>query len=240
MSAWRCRAYIAGSARKLVRAVELLFSAPKRGETFKVDYFVFSVIVLAVLAVCLYLIRIPGKVRLTRRATELAERAQSRHKQTNSDSPAELMARRKAVLQRELKKVPTPWGWAGSNIRHGHGVNNHGGISLKEWIEHLVAEKRTVDDDDYRKLRQEALRSMLEDRFGHAVKPGEITYRKVKPPQLLDPARPADQMDNFPSGRTDAIVKKLSPQPGKPNPGWGGQRVRKAVGLDQIKKPWGW
>jgi hypothetical protein len=240
MSAWRCRAYSVGLARKLVRAVELLCSAPKQGETFRVDYFVFSAIVLAVLAVCLYLVRIPGKLRLTRRSADLAERAQDHRKQTNSESLAETTPRRTAILQRELKKVPTPWGWAGSNVRHGHRLNSHGGISLKEWIDHVVAEKRTVDDDEYRKLRQEALRSMLEDRFGHANKPSEMTYRTVKPPRLLDPARPPDQMDNFPSGRTDAIVKKLSPQPRKPHPKWGGQRVRKAVGLDQIKKPWGW
>ena len=204
------------------------------------DYLVFSVIVLVVLAVFLHLIRIPGKTRLSGRPEKLAERAQKHHIRPGSDAAADTMLRRKAVLQRELKTVPTPWGWAGSNVRHGHGLHSHGGISLREWIDHLVAEKRTVDDDAYCKQRQAALRSMLEDRFGHAVKPGEMTYHTVKPPRLMDPARPPDQMDNFPSGRTDAIMEKLSPQPRKPQLGWGGQRVGRTVGLDRIKKPWGW
>jgi len=204
-----------------------------------VYYLVFSLIMLAVLAVVLYLIRLPGEVRLTGRRTELAERAQERRKQQEAHSPVLPMPARKAVLQRELKKVPIPWGWPGSEARNGRGSNGNG-ISLKEWIEHLVAEKRTVDDEAYRELKREALRSMVEDRFGHAAKPGEMPYRKVKPPRLQDPDRPPDQMDNFPSGRTDAIVRKLSRQPGVPRVDRSGNGRRKAAGLDQIKKPWGW
>jgi hypothetical protein len=204
-----------------------------------VDYLAFSLIVLAVLAAVLYLIRLPGEVRLTRRQADLAQRAQERRKQQEARSPEATIPFRKSVLQRELKKVPTPWGWPGSDARHGRGSSGHG-ISLKEWIEHLVAQKRTVDDEDYRQLKREALRSMVEDRFGHAAKPGEMTYRKVKPPRLQDPGRPPDQMDNFPSGRTDAIVKGLSSQPGRPRIGRYGEGRSKTAGLDRIKKPWGW
>lgn len=203
------------------------------------DYLVFSLIVLAVLAVCVYLIRLPGEVRLTGRPAELAERAQKRRKQQEASSSVAPIRVKKVVLQRELKKVPIPWGWPGSDARHGR--RSHGnGISLKQWIEHLVAEKRTVDDEVYCELKREALRSMVEDRFGHAAKPGEMPYRKVKPPRLQDPNRPPDQMDNFPSGRTDAIVRKLSRQPGVPRVDRSGNGRRKAAGLDQIKKPWGW
>ena len=221
-----------------VCAVGSVFNTPGRGETFRVDYLVFSLIVLAVLAVVLYLIRLPGEVRLTGRPTELAERAQKRRKQHEARSPVQPIPVRDTVLQRELKKVPTPWGWPGSDARQGRGSHGNGS-SLKEWMEHLVAEKRTVDDD-YRQLKREALRSMVEDRFGHAARPGEMPYRKVKPPRLQDPNRPPDQMDNFPSGRTNAIVKGLSRTPGKPRMGQSENGHRKTAGLDRIKKPWGW
>jgi len=204
-----------------------------------VDYLVFSLIVLAVLAVFLYLVRLPGEVRLTGRQADLAQRAQDRSKQHQFRSSEAALPVRKTVLRRELRKVPTPWGWPGSDGRHGGGSSGHG-ISLKEWIEHLVAEKRTVDDEGYREQKREALRSMVEDRFGHAVKPGEMAFRKVKPPRLQDPDRPPDQMDNFPSGRTEAIVKGLSSQPGKPRIGRFASGNRKTAGLDRIKKPWGW
>ena len=240
MSAWRCRGANAVSANPLACAVGSVFRTPERGETFRVDYLVFSLIVLAVLAVFVYLIRLPGEVRLTGRPTELAERAQKRRKQHDTDRSHDApIPVRKGVLRRELKKVPTPWGWPGSDARPGHRSNGHG-IALKEWMEHLVAEKRTVDDEDYRQMKREALRSMVEDRFGHAARPGEMPYRKVKPPRLQDPNRPPDQMDNFPSGRTDAIVKGLSRTPGKPRIGELENGHRKTASLDRIKKPWGW
>jgi hypothetical protein len=239
MSAWQCRARSAASAAALACAIGSVHSTPERGETFRVDYLVFSLIVLAVLAACLYLIRLPGEVRLKRRPEELAARAQQRRKRPESEPPEATVPRAKAVLQRELKKVPTPWGWPGSNIRHGHEPGGGTG-SLKGWIDHLIAEKRTVEDDEYRQHNSEALRSMLEDRFGHAAQPTRMKYSKVKPPRLADPNRPHDQMDNFPSGRTDAIVSKLSKQPGKAGEVARSGPFRKTAGLENIKKPWGW
>ena len=51
---------------------------------------------------------------------------------------------------------------------------------------------------------------MLEDRYGSAIEPTAIKYRKVRPPKLRNPNDPHDQMDNFPSGKTDQITSKLS------------------------------
>jgi len=127
----------------------------------------------------------------------------------------------------------------GSDVRHGHEAGSGAG-SLKGWIDHLIAEKRTIEDDEYRQHNSEALRFMVEDRFGHAAQPTRMKYSKVKPPRLADPNRPHDQMDNFPSGRTDAIVSKLSKQPGKAAGVTRRGPFRKAAGLENIKKPWGW
>ena len=81
---------------------------------------------------------------------------------------------------------------------------------------------------------------MLEERNGRAPKPAEIEYRKLKPPSLQDPERPHDQMHNYPSGRTQAIVAKLSHQPGSPKLGLSVRPWRNVAGLENIKKPWGW
>jgi len=204
-----------------------------------VDLLFYSLIALAVLAVCLLIARMPGRARLAGRPMELAQRQQKHLEKEKTRAALGDLPRKKAVLQRELKKVPAPWGWPGSDVRHGHEAGSGAG-SLKGWIDHLIAEKRTIEDDEYRQHNSEALRFMVEDRFGHAAQPTRMKYSKVKPPRLADPNRPHDQMDNFPSGRTDAIVSKLSKQPGKAAGVTRRGPFRKAAGLENIKKPWGW
>jgi hypothetical protein len=57
---------------------------------------------------------------------------------------------------------------------------------------------------------------------------------------LRDPSRPYDQMDNFPSGRTDRIVAKLQRQPGTSAQVRKTAQARANVPLRDIKTPWGW
>ena len=119
-----------------------------------------------------------------------------------------------------------------------HGEIAHPG-ALRRWVDHLVAEKRTTEDEGYAQRREASLKALLEDRYGRKIKPSEMAYRKVKPPRLRDPSLPHDQMDNFPSGKTDQIVSGLKKQPGQP----GEQRetpVRKTGSLKEVKTPWGW
>lgn len=210
----------------------------------------FGIIGLAVVAVLLSVIRLPGKARLAGKTGDLAEKAVRRRQQRakHDGSPAEPDEHRKAILQRELKKVPVPWGWPGSDLRHGQYTDNRqqqGGShsapgTLRAWVDRLIAEKRTVDDEAYRERKEAALRTMVEDRYGSPSGPAKMTYRKVKPPRLQDPQRAPDQMDNFPSGRTDSILGKLSKQPRKTGRKSAATTRRKTVSLDKIKKPWGW
>ena len=214
------------------------------------DYLFHTLIALGVLAIGLLLVRSRGRAKSAEHQMELAAKNRKRRQrqEAKAATSAPLLPNQKAVMKRELKKVPTPWGWAGSDVRRGDGrsTTHHGrGLdgsydSLKHWIERLVAEKRTVEDEEYCRRKNDALRSMLEDRFGHAAQPTKMEYNKVKPPRLRDPDRPYDQMDNFPSGRTRDIVGKLSQQPAKPKLGQSGRPGRKVVGLENIKKPWGW
>jgi hypothetical protein len=215
-----------------------------------VDFLFYSLILLGVVGILLVLARLPGSSRLASRQMELAEKASKRKKRQAAKQAASnsRLPQQEAVIRRELKKAPIPWGWPGSDVRNGahhgqaaHGLSpGHAARSLRHWIDHLIEEKRTVDDDEYRQMNAEALRSMVEDRFGRTPQATRITYRKVKPPRLRDPSRPHDQEDNFPSGRTEEIVEKLSRQPGKPKVVQQWRPTRKAAGLENIKKPWGW
>lgn len=208
----------------------------------------YSVIGLAVLALCLALAKLPGHARLHGRPEELADRARARRKREHADHSDQL-PQHKTIIQRELKQVPTPWGWPGSELRRDdsedqglHGLDlRHDNSSMKRWVDHLFADKRTVEDDRYRSRREAALRAMVEDRFGRSPHATEVKFHKVKPPRLRDPDRPYDQMDNFPSGRTEAIVTKLSRQlPAEPKTDREQTPRRKTVGLGEIRKPWGW
>ena len=223
----------------------------RQGEAFKVEHLLFfSVIGLAVVVLGFVLVNLSAQGRASERSQELAERAQARRQREDKrdSGKSDLSPNHRIVLQRELQRVPTPWGWPGNELRrkddanlapYGLDLANSPG-SMKSWIDHLIAEKRTVEDEDFRSRKQAALRSMVEDRYGRSIQAAEMKFHKVKPPRLQDPDRPHDQMDNFPSGRADAIAGKLSPQPGEPKVGVPRQAIRKSRALGDIKQPWGW
>jgi hypothetical protein len=215
-----------------------------------VEYLNYLLVILALLAVCLlFMLRRPTDARLRSRQAELAERARQRRRHAMAAGENAASAeRRKQVLNRELRSVRTPWGWPGSDVRIGNGLNgsNDGpprqgttGL-LQQWVDRLITEKRTVDDDEYLLRRDASLRAMIEDRFGRSARPTEMAYQPVRAPLLRDPSRPYDQMDNFPSGRTDRIVAKLQREPGKPAEAPRQALARTNVALRDIKTPWGW
>ena len=210
----------------------------------------YSVIGLAVAVLGFVLVSMSAQDRVSERSQELAERAQARRqrKGTSDAGTSDLLPNHRIVIERELQRVPTPWGWPGSALRRKENADlalnelgpADGAGSMKSWIDRLIAEKRTVEDDDYRTRKQAALRSMVEDRYGRSIHAAEMKFHKVKPPRLQNPDRPHDQMDNFPSGRADAIASKLSPQPGELKTGIARQATRKITALGDIKQPWGW
>jgi hypothetical protein len=215
------------------------------------EYVYYILVTLAITALCLYLVRLPGQKRLKQNQLALAERARKIRKKQHQERAARdnsPLPTHKAVLQRELSKVPTPWGWPGyegassqrpvsaMKVEEVHGVSE----SIHRWVNHLISEKQTVDDNEYVLKRDASLRALLEDRFGRPSKMSEIKYRKTKAPLLRDPSAPHDQMDNFPSGKTASIEEKLDRQPSKPSVSQQSYPKRKTVGLDNLKKPWGW
>lgn len=208
----------------------------RRGETFKVEYLYYVVVVSVLVAVCL--LALNHSLRESRRAKEAERRGRRSAAHRPSEEPLP-PARLHAAIERDLQQVPTPWGWPGSELHHGHhghGADEHGG-SFQHWVDRLVREKRTVEDSDYRLRRSASLRALLEDRYGRAVEPGSQHYEKVRPPRLRDPSLPHDQQDNFPSGKTGQIMNKLTRQHGQPV-STGSRRGRR--GLKEVKTPWGW
>lgn len=205
------------------------------------EYLYYLLVILALVALCLYLVRIPGHARLTRKPADLADRARAyrrREQKAAERAPAPHLPAH--VLRRELKHVLTPWGWPGSELRQGGVGMDRSQSSLQGWVDRLVSEKRTVDDDEYRLRKDASLRALLEDRFGRPAQPGVVAYRQVKPPQLRDPGLPYDQMDNFPSGRTEQIVAGLGRQPGKPARVHGDRAAGRTHALKDMRTPWGW
>ncbi|MBT8057108.1 MAG: hypothetical protein KJO72_09265 [Gammaproteobacteria bacterium] len=82
----------------------------------------------------------------------------------------------------ERLDAPTPWGWPG---HQGHaparkaaapsseeGPSSSPGVSdsLHRWVDRLVSEKRTVEDQEYVLKKDASLRALLEDRYGQASK----------------------------------------------------------------------
>lgn len=205
------------------------------------EYLYYALSVLAIVAVCLYAMRMPGRQRLAGRPVELAERARRRRERKEAEArrSADLLRQHKQVLQRELQSVPTPWGWPGNELRSAEDDWEDAFASpFQRWLDSLMREKRTVDSAEYLAHRQDCLRALLEDRFGRSTRPSEIPYDKVTPPRLKDPATPYDQQDNFPGGKTDQIVAKLARQPGSPKVSR--SRTRPSTPLREIRKPWGW
>ena len=210
------------------------------------EYVYYVLFIFAVMAVSLYLLRLTGMRRLKAEQVELAERARRRKarlKQKSAKADArEDQKFRHRVLSRDLSKVPVPWGWPGHQGGH---VDLNGedsvGASLHRWVDHLVREKRTVDDQDFVSRKSASLRALMEDRYGRASTMEQMSYQKVKAPLLRDPSAPHDQMDNFPSGKTASITRGLSRQPAVSTGALAkGAGPRKVGGLKNLRTPWGW
>ncbi len=200
------------------------------------------------LFVLIVFIRLPGGSRLAKDQMELANAARQRRLKKNKEQihgqADKFLSRKqqKAVLNRELSKVPTPWGWpqhvtiaaGGSRSEVTNGHAHSFSDSVQRWAGKLVHEKHTVDDVEYKRKRDDCMRALLEDRYGRSSKTTSVPYEKVKAPLLRDPASPHDQMDNFPDGKVDGVKSKLNSQPEST------RLYKKPSLLREVKKPWGW
>jgi hypothetical protein len=149
---------------------------------------------------------------------------------------------------RELLKVPTPWGWPGNANGH-HGIHHAflhpqvtGGVSgsLHRWVDHLVAEKQTTEDQQYLKRREASMRALLEDRFFSPGHMAENKHHNARSHLLRNHSEPHDQMDNLPSDKVRKIESRLSD--GNEPVAVGQVNIEPIVyeQLSDVKTPWGW
>ena len=64
----------------------------------------------------------------------------------------------------------TPWGWPGARNESSsarHAADDGLTDALGRWVEAVLAQKRTVDDDpDFQRRQQASIRALVEDRYG--------------------------------------------------------------------------
>ena len=211
------------------------------------EYVYYVLIILGLLALIIYLASLPGQSRLSNDHMALADDARKRKQKNQAREEAETRKtprgrRSSPAIQRELSRVPTPWGWP----RYGddkNGNNNHHDFSdsFHRFTDRLIHEKKTVQDQKYLEKRNASMRALLEDRYGRASRMPEVPYRKVKAPLLREPGATPDQMDSFPSGRVDQIAAKLEKQTGKfIGRNKAARKDAKRADLKNLKTPWGW
>ena len=206
---------------------------------------------LGLLVAIIALARLPGQTRSVNEQMALADEARKRklkkqkkllEAEQDKSFPRLHGSKKDPVIERELSRVPTPWGWP----QHADLINTNTNKfdiseSMSRFTEKMIHEKKTVDDKDYLDKRNASLRALLEDRYGRSARMTEVQYEKVKAPRLRDPGAPHDQMDNFPSGKANQLAAKLRKQSrshsGKVSPV--GKEARGAD-LKNIKTPWGW
>lgn len=136
----------------------------------------------------------------------------------------------RAVFQRELQGVPTPWGWPGhhgpltsrrkhpANSEEVHGVTE----SLHHFVERLFTEKDTVDSRDYLLRKDANLRTLVGDHFGRASTISEQTHQQGKLDGSFDAVSLLEQMDEYPVGKQKNDMTGVQKRP------------------KELRTPWGW
>lgn len=150
-----------------------------------------------------------------------------------------------SVLERELRPVPTPWGWPNHPAFNGDQTRQTGLTDVMiSLTDHLVRQKKLAETQSTSPRTSGSIRALLEDRYGPVNKHtmGSIEYQPVKRPLLRDPSEPHDQMDNFGSGEAERIrakFKRVVSMQSSPASAAGSNKLR-YVEVKFVKQPWGW
>jgi hypothetical protein len=165
-----------------------------------VEYVNYNLILLATLVALLIWLMLPSR---SRSAGQIRSNSSNSHRRLKKkimpykdagQTHAARAGQKKQKSDRDLSKVPTPWGWPqqqkhdlnggepATAMSHSHSVSE----SLHHWADMLIREKHTVDDEDYRLKKEVSMRTLMEDRYGRA----SVKARK-KPVRLPRAARPS-------------------------------------------------
>lgn len=198
---------------------------------------------------CCYQVRVLGHASRLAAMVRRPGKEESAMEKPGSTGSTDQLNQANEVFQRELLKVPIPWGWPGNPTVNGlhhipPGKNapapTQDPAALHRWVDHLVSAKQTTDNGEYLRRRESSMRALLEDRFVSPSHMKAIDYQETKPPLLRDPSEPHDQMDNFPSGHVSKIESKLKGQTGGVSLGDTKTKTLVYEESPPIRTPWGW
>jgi hypothetical protein len=216
--------------------------------------------VLALMIILLVIMRVSARSRdaynefslaFENRRQKLQEIRARRKAKLHEDAMLSQNGRRDLTIQREIRRVPAPWGWPdqGRNERLGRGEKHSShrsmSTSLIQLADLLLHEKELVESREHVLHKNACVRALVEDRYGRVdTHPSmtQIEFDRVTAPLLRDPGLEPDQMDNFASRRADKMSVKI----------FGATKYKKEkklifndiepgeVILSQLKTPWGW
>lgn len=208
--------------------------------------FYFAAILVAVI-LCIYEIASLGKADRLKKSQRVIGRNSSLSENDGEKGSPDQLKKTDEIRQRELLKVPTPWGWPGNSsqthfIHSARQTPDPGEdlATLHRWVDQLVSPKQTKSDEAYLRRRESSMRALLEDRFVSPKKMTKMEYRETKPPLLRDPSEAHDQMDNFPSGRIEKIEANLKTSSQARTKS---SRKIKTIVYEEpppLRSPWGW
>ncbi len=217
-----------------------------------VEYVNYTLIILAMLVAFLIWLQLPSRSRSPNAPMSLADTERQRqltkkkHKQQARVARPMSPEQHRVRLDRNLSKVPTPWGWpqyeknnsvGGQPVLangHAHSISK----SFHHWADKLVQGKHTVDDEEYKRRREGWMRTLVEDRYGRSAMMAPVAHAKPSAvPTLLH-----DQMDNSSRVRVDEIEARHLPtgQTGEVSNYPGRLKLEMQTGLKDLKMPWGW
>ena len=182
----------------------------------------------------LLLVRSAGlREKRSRGSLRIQTQRTAQGKREESDAEFESRANQHVSGGHQLSRVPTPWGWPGHNGYGDHGAGSWSSkssdsssqpvasASLHQWVDRMIAEKRTVEDREYVLKKNESLRALLEDRYGK-----------------LD--RKHDQQDNNSKTNAEEVSSSLKKEARQLTlPGAQGAHGKTSQ-LGKIRTPWGW
>lgn len=164
------------------------------------EYITYILIILGIVAICLIWLRSSAQPLIRTVEPKFSEKVRvgSIEKQTTKSSTATETARVDVALNGKMLNVPTPWGWPGYNervsnsnpgtlnAREVHGVSE----SLHRLVDHLLSEKKTVENGEYLLKKDASLRALFEDRYGRARVAPDAAYQDLNAPSLPEPSEP--------------------------------------------------
>jgi len=124
------------------------------------EYVTYILIILGIIALCFLLFRETSRVgRRVSRGQSMANSSTGIKIEAEAGGKPELVALN--------GNIPIPWGWPGNDGRVNADTDHPVSDSLHRFVDHLISEKQTIKNSEYRLRRDESLRAMVEDRFGH-------------------------------------------------------------------------